>query len=133
MFEGKPATLDFLKWDGTLFHERKPPSYYKRRERDLAKLKALKARLDAQNGGKNNHKKTKPRLNTQDTPVPDTQDTPVPGLQTPTPKTQQNPVPDTQDISKNALHLPASEVKLPDDGSIPTFLMRGHPDCFVKE
>jgi hypothetical protein len=35
-----PATRDFLKWDGELFHEQKSPEYYKRQERCLAKLRA---------------------------------------------------------------------------------------------
>jgi hypothetical protein len=157
MFQGKPATLDFLKWDGTPFHEQKSPAYYTRRERSLARLKAFKTR------GKNNHKKTEPRPVCKDTPVLCVEDTPVPDTQDTSPKTQQNPVPDTQDISKNALHLAASPLGsepaepkpvLPwstpvieevfgderdatlreyDDDSIPAFLRRGHPDCYVKE
>jgi hypothetical protein len=78
MFKGRRATLDFLKWDGTPFNEQKTPAYYKRRERALARLNAHKAKLKAgKNDGKNNHKKTKPRTVSGDTPVSDTQDTPV--------------------------------------------------------
>jgi hypothetical protein len=28
---------------------------------------------------------------------------------------------------------PDEQLDPDDDGSIPTFLLRGHPDCFVKE
>jgi hypothetical protein len=138
MFQGKPATLDFLKWDGTPFHEQKPPSYYKRRERGLAQLEAHKAKF-----------KNKTPSSTPGHPCPKRSDTPVPSVQTPSPKPQQNPVYDVQDISKKALHLAASPPgcdgdgpKLPpvappiedDDLGIPTFLRRGHPDCFgVKD
>jgi hypothetical protein len=36
----EPATKDFLKWDGELFHEQKSPAYYTRRDGRLAKLGA---------------------------------------------------------------------------------------------
>jgi hypothetical protein len=35
----EPPTREFLKWDGELFHEQKSPTYYKRQERNLAKLR----------------------------------------------------------------------------------------------
>jgi hypothetical protein len=34
-----PPTRDFMRWDGELFHEQKSPAYYKRQERNLAKLR----------------------------------------------------------------------------------------------
>jgi hypothetical protein len=61
IFMDKPATLDFLHWDGTPFGEQHTPAYYKRKERSLTRLKAFKAR------GKNNHKKQNPGLDTQST------------------------------------------------------------------
>lgn len=94
-FNGDPATLDFLKWDGTRFHEQKPPSYYKRRERGLVQLKAHKAKIAAA-------KKTESRLVRQHTPVPSVQDTPVLYAKTPNAEVQQKPVSSVQDISKNS-------------------------------
>jgi hypothetical protein len=35
----EPATRDFLKWDGEVFHEQKSPAYYKRQKRSLSKLR----------------------------------------------------------------------------------------------
>jgi hypothetical protein len=100
MFEGKPATLDFLKWDGTPFHEQKSPAYYKRRERSLARLNAHKAKLIGA-------QKTESRPVCKDTPVLCVKDTPVPDTQDTSPKIQQFPVPDTQDISKKLSILTA--------------------------
>jgi hypothetical protein len=80
MFMGKPATLDFMRWDGTPFHDQHTPAYYKRKEQSLARLKAFKSRR------KNSHKKTEPRPRHTGHPVPDTQDTPVPDTQDTAPK-----------------------------------------------
>jgi len=60
MFRGKPATLDFLRWDGTPFHEARTPAYDRRQERSLARLKARKPSSSPQ-------KKQNPVLDTQDT------------------------------------------------------------------
>jgi hypothetical protein len=38
-----PPTRDFMRWAGEVFHEQKPPEYYKRQERRLAKLRAAAA------------------------------------------------------------------------------------------
>jgi hypothetical protein len=75
MFKGKPATLDFLRWNGTPFHQQRTAAYYKRRERSLARLKAFKSR------GKNSHKKNRTPSCVPGHPVPDTQDSPVPDTQ----------------------------------------------------
>jgi hypothetical protein len=41
-FAGEPPTRDYQRWDGKKFHEQKPPEYYKRQEKRLAKLVAAK-------------------------------------------------------------------------------------------
>lgn len=38
-YRHEPPTRDFLKWSGEPFHEQKSPAYYKRRERNLAKVR----------------------------------------------------------------------------------------------
>jgi hypothetical protein len=37
-----PPTRDFMRWGGEIFHEQKPPEYYKRQEQRLIKLRAIK-------------------------------------------------------------------------------------------
>jgi hypothetical protein len=101
-FRGKPATLDFLRWDGTPFHEQHTPAYDKRQARSLARLKARKPVSQL---GAPHHKKTESRPRHTGNPVPDTQDTPVPDTQDTSQKIQQNPVPDTQDISREKLSV----------------------------
>jgi hypothetical protein len=73
-FRGEPATLDFLRWDGTPFQEQHTTAYY-RKERRLAQLMAFKARA------KNGPEKTEPRTRQSVHPVPDSQYTPVPDSQ----------------------------------------------------
>ena len=38
----EPPTREFMRWDGEVFHEQKPPEYYKRQEQRLIKLRATK-------------------------------------------------------------------------------------------
>jgi hypothetical protein len=38
----EPPTRDFMRWNGEIFHEQKPPEYYKRQERRLARLAATR-------------------------------------------------------------------------------------------
>jgi len=46
-YSGKSPTKDFLNWDGELFNEQKSPSYYKWRDRRMAKLKDIGANQSA--------------------------------------------------------------------------------------
>ena len=101
MFRGKPATLDFLRWDGTPFHEARTPAYDRRQERSLARLKARKPSSSPQ-------KKTESRPRHTGHPVPDTQDTPVLDTQAGSPKIQQNPVLDIHHVSRESSQFSAA-------------------------
>jgi len=104
-FRGKPATLDFLRWDGTLFHEQHTPAYDRRQARSLARLMAFKARQPVSARGKNNHKKTESRP--RHTPNPELCVKTTPGLDTHpgSSKVQQNPGLDTHPISREKLSV----------------------------
>jgi len=85
-YMNEPPSCDFERWDGTPFHEQRRPAYYKRRERSLARLEALKARSK-------DHKKTEPCPQHTGHPVPDTQDTSVPDTQDSSPQNPAKPCP----------------------------------------
>jgi hypothetical protein len=113
MFMGKPATLDFLRWDGTPFHEQYTAAYYKRRERSLARLKALKTGvMTAESRGKNNHKKTESRGRHTPNPAVDTHPGPAVDTHPGPSKVQQNPAVDTHRISREGSPSSAPEAGL---------------------
>jgi hypothetical protein len=99
MFRGQPATLDFLRWDGTSFHEQHTPAYYKRKERSLTRLKALNARKLG------SPEKTESRCRHTPNPAVDTHLGPAVDTHLGSSKVQQNPAVDTHPISREKLSI----------------------------
>jgi hypothetical protein len=127
-----PPTRDFLRWDGELFHEQKPPKFYKRQERRLARFAQPKKQNPVPTSG---------------TPCPDVRDIPLSQtsghladkLSRRRVHTADPPCPDVQDISRlttpplekrsgeqgsEAQASAAVPLAIPDDLSIPWFMKR---------
>jgi hypothetical protein len=109
MFRGKPATLDFLRWDGTPFQEQHTPAYNRRKQRSLARLKAFKTRKPVSQPGSQPvppaFKKTGPRFPHTPSPAVDTHLGPAVDTHLGPPKVQQNPAVDTHHISREELSV----------------------------
>jgi hypothetical protein len=134
---GQVPTRDFQHWDGVIFHEQKPPSHY---------IKAGKfGRPKKQNPGPPVRSTVdhpfRPVVDHPSGPPPLESGPPVQAIQ------PRKPGPPVQAITSSTTPmlrsseagtavgqspaLPWSDPIIDDD--IPTFLRRGHPDCFVKE
>src|SRR5262249_41517857 len=98
-FQGQPAMLDFLRWDGTPFHEQHTPSHHRRKEQRLARLKAFKARKLGSQPVSALHKKIS-RGSHPPNPAVDTHRSPAVDTHPGSSKVQQNPAVDTHRISR---------------------------------
>jgi hypothetical protein len=100
MFTGHPATLDFLYWDGTPFHESHTPSCYRRKEQRLARLMAFKTLQPGSPLPSRGNQKTESRGRHPPNPAVDTHPGPAVDTHPGSQKVQQIPAVDTHRISR---------------------------------
>jgi hypothetical protein len=144
---GEPPTRDYLRWDGVVFHEQKSPKHYYRRQSRLHTLSP-----DSLNTAPPQKQNPGPRVqSTVDhafSPAVDHASSPPPSASGPRVQSiqRQKPGPRVQSITSSTTPMlekgeavaeaePVAARAEPcspepaDDGDIPTYLRRGHPDC----